>query len=234
MGPSLAALATGALTGLAVERRRRARRSPARGRRHLSRPLFARCYAVFARLAERGELGRRRRALVGQARGLVLEAGAGTGENFKHLPAGATGLVALEPDPTMVRLARARLADAGVPIRMVRGVMEDLPFADASFDTAVVTLALCSVDDPAAAVAELRRVVRPGGRLLLLEHVRSGDEVVAAWQDRLEHPWAWLNGGCHPNRATTATVEAGGFRIDALERYGAASLPHVQAAATRA
>lgn len=198
-----------------------------------SRPLYAACYGVFARRAERGELGRRRQWLLGHSSGLVLEIGAGSGENFKHLPPAARRLVAVEPDAVMSRLARRRLPDARVPTTLVRAVVEDLPFRDATFDSAVVTLVLCTVGDPGRAVAELRRVLRPGGRLLLLEHVRSRDELVAVWQDRLERPWAWLNGGCRPNRPTLATVGTGGFRIDDVRPYGPDALPHVQAIAVR-
>lgn len=221
-----------AATGLGALAAQRARRRGG-GARYRSRPLFALGYAVFAPVAERGELGRRRDALLRGASGVVLEAGAGTGENFKHLPSSVTSLVALEPDAAMVRLARRRLAEAVVPARLVRAVMEDLPFADASFDTVVATLVLCTVDDPGRAVAELRRVLSPGGSLLLLEHVRSNDETVASWQDRLEGTWARLNGGCRPNRRTTETIAASGFRFEELALYGSEALPHVQAVATR-
>jgi SAM-dependent methyltransferase len=90
---------------------------------------------------------------------------------------------------------------------------ESLPFDDASFDTVVSTLVLCSVADVARTLAEVRRVLRPGGRFLFCEHVRAADERLAAWQDRLDRPWRALNGGCHPNRATVASIEAGPFRL---------------------
>lgn len=198
-----------------------------------SRPLFARWYGVLSRRAERGELGERRRALLAQASGRVLDLGAGTGESFKHLPSAVSELVAIDPDPLMLRQARRRLGEASVPVRLVRGEGERLPFADATFDTAVVALVLCTVEDPEATVAELRRVLRPGGRLLLMEHVRAADETLAQWQDRVQQPWSWLNGGCRPNRATLEVIEAAGFRIERLERYGFDVLPHVQAVALR-
>lgn len=197
------------------------------------RPIFARRYAALSRRAERGEVGRRRRALLAHASGRVLDLGAGTGESFRHLPPAVTELVAIDPDPLMLRQARRRLDEASVPVRLVRGEGEQLPFAGATFDSAIVALVLCTVDDPAATVAELHRVLRPGGRLLMMEHVRAADDTLAGWQDRLQRPWSWVNGGCHPNRATLEVIEAAGFRIDRLERYGFDVLPHVQGVAVR-
>ncbi|HWC26402.1 MAG TPA: class I SAM-dependent methyltransferase, partial [Solirubrobacteraceae bacterium] len=126
-----------------------------------TRPFFARWYGVLTRRAERGELGTRRQALVAQAAGRVLDLGAGTGESFKHLPAAVSEVVALDPDPAMLRQARRRLPEANVPVRLVRGVGEALPFADEAFDTALAALVLCTVEDPEATAAELYRVLRP-------------------------------------------------------------------------
>lgn len=198
-----------------------------------ARPIFARRYGVLSRRAERGELGRRRGALLAHASGRVLDLGVGTGESFKHLPCAVSELVAIDSDPLMLRQARRRLDEANVPVRLLRGKGEHLPFADATFDSAIVALVLCTVDDPAATVAELHRVLRPGGRLLMMEHVRAADETLAHWQDRLQRPWSWLNGGCRPNCATVDTIEAAGFRIERLERYGFDVLPHVQCVAVR-
>ena len=164
----------------------------------------------------------------------MLDVGVGTGESFKHLPPAVSELVALDPDPLMLRQARRRVADASVPVRFIRGAGERLPFADASFDSAVVMLVLCTVEDPEATLAELHRVLRPGGRLLVMEHVRAADETLARWQDRLERPWSQLNGGCHPNRRTVEAIAAAGFRLESLERYGFEVLPHVRAVALRA
>lgn len=200
-------------------------------RRPGSRPLFACWYEVLARRAELGEIGRRRRSLLGQASGRVLDVGAGTGEAFKHMPSGVRDLVALEPDPAMLRRARRRPEEYDVPVRLVRGGSERLPFASETFDTVVTCLVLCSVDDLGLTVAEIRRVLRPGGRLLLMEHVRADDEALAEWQDLVERPWSWLQGGCHPNRSTLEAVEGAGFRLGPLERYGFSVLPHVQAVA---
>ncbi|HEV2070272.1 MAG TPA: class I SAM-dependent methyltransferase [Acidimicrobiales bacterium] len=220
-----ALLATGAVAGvLAVVRRER---------RGGSRPVFARWYGVLARRAESGEIGRRRHALLTQASGSVLDIGAGTGEAFKHLAGAVTALVALDPDPAMLRQAVGRLPDVDVPAVLVRARSEGLPFATATFDTVVACLVLCTVGDLALTVAELHRVLRPGGRLLLMEHVRASEEALAQCQDLVERPWGWLHGGCHPNRRTLEALGAAGFRLDALERYGFPVLPHVQGVAVR-
>ncbi|MDP8992709.1 MAG: class I SAM-dependent methyltransferase [Actinomycetota bacterium] len=200
---------------------------------HGSRPFFAAWYDAMNRRADRGELGKRRQALFGQLSGRVLDVGIGTAETVKHVPLTVSGMIAVEPDPAMVRRARQRLDGARVPVRLVRSLGERLPFGHASFDAAVVALVLCTVDDPDATLAELHRVVRPGGKLFLMEHVRATDDELAAWQDRLARPWAWLNGGCRPNRRTLEAVEAAGFRLATLERYGFPALPHVQGFAVR-
>lgn len=210
-------------------------------RRSPGHPIFARCYAVMARLAEKGELGRRRNAVGAEATGLVLEVGAGTGEGFKHYRANgdpSTSVVAIEPDPTMLRAAARRLGEATVPVRLVQARGEDLPFPDAIFDTAVATLVLCSVDDPTRTLAELHRVLRPGGRLLFLEHVRASTARLAHWQDRLEGPWKAMVGGCHPNRATLDAIRDAGFETDDVEGFDLKPgiplvHPHIQGTAVR-
>jgi ubiquinone/menaquinone biosynthesis C-methylase UbiE len=205
-----------------------------------SDPVFARFYGVLAALAERGELGRRRRQLLARAEGTVLELGAGTGENFKHYGVPVQRVIATEPDPTMLRLARRRQRSAPVEVDLVAAGGEALPVPDATVDTAVVTLVLCSVDDPAGVLAEVRRVLRPGGRLLFMEHVRAGDPSLARWQDRLAGPWSRMAGGCHPNRATLAAIEKAGFELDpaAVEAYDLRPgiplvRPHVEGMAVR-
>lgn len=199
-----------------------------------SRPLFACWYAWSARRAERGEIGRRRRALLAHASGWVLDVGVGTGEAFKHLPPAVSGVVAVEPDPEMLRRASQRAVETGAPVGFVRAVGEALPFSTEAFDTAVVMLVLCTVEDLEASVAELYRVLRPGGRLLLLEHVRASDEALAGLQDFVEQPWSWCNGGCRPNRRTLEALQGAGFTIRDLDRYGFPALPHVQGIALRA
>jgi ubiquinone/menaquinone biosynthesis C-methylase UbiE len=200
--------------------------------------VFARVYGVLARLAERGELGDRRRALADGATGVVLELGAGTGEAFKHYKAPATSVIAIEPDPAMARRAARRVRDASVPLRLVLARGEALPFRDGAFDSALVTLVLCSVDEPARTLGELRRVLRPGGRLLFLEHVRASTERLARWQDRLDRPWGTISGGCHPNRATLAAIGNAGFEPVNLEQFDLRPgvplvRPHIQGVAVR-
>src|SRR5512135_1932856 len=114
----------------------------------------------------------------------------------------------------MARRLRARCTDLGRSAEVVEAPAERLPFAAASFDTAVVTLVLCTVPEVAAALAEIRRVLRPDGRLLVLEHVRSVDPRLAGWQDRWERPWPLLGAGCHCNRDIAGAIEAGGFSLE--------------------
>lgn len=197
---------------------------------------FARCYKTLAALAERGELGRRRRDVVAEAGGRVLELGSGTGESFKHYRAGVDVVVAVEPDPYMLSFGRQRAADSPVPVRHVAAAGERLPFRDGAFDTVVAALVLCSVSDPRATAAELRRALAPAGRLLVLEHVRAASARLARWQDRLERPWMALAGGCHPNRDTAEVLARNHFDATGLERFDLRPsiplvTPHVQGAA---
>lgn len=199
------------------------------GNRH-AHPWFARLYGVLARVAERGELGDRRRALLAGAEGRVLELGAGTGENFKHYPPQVTEVVAVEPDPHMRRQAARRIGEAAMKVELVDAAGEDVPFEASSFDTVVATLVLCSVDDLEQTSTELRRVLRPGGQLLFLEHVRARTQDLATWQDRLERPWMAVGGGCHPNRETGEAIEGNGFELRELETFDLRpSLPLVRA-----
>jgi SAM-dependent methyltransferase len=167
-----------------------------------------------------------RRRLVEQATGAVLEIGAGTGRNLPRYRT-ATRVVALEPGPGM----RARANHAGqaarVPVEVVDGTAEHLPFSEAAFDTVVASLVLCTVPDLAETLAEARRVLRPGGTLRFYEHVRAGDPRLARWQDRLERPWGWLAGGCHPNRDVVAAITAAGFRLLELDRFDFQIMPRL-------
>ena len=167
---------------------------------------------------ERAGLAERRRRLLAAARGDVLEIGAGTGSNIPHYPEAVEALVLVEPEEPMARRAERRLAGSGRRGRVVQASAESLPFADGSFDTVVCTLVLCSVADPPAALGELRRVLRPAGRLLFLEHVRADDAKLARWQDRLRRPWRRLACGCNCDRRTVAAIEHAGFRLEELER----------------
>ena len=147
-----------------------------------------------------------RRELLGAARGRVLELGAGTGRNLAAYPAGVEALVLTEPDAAMRARLRRRVARSGRAASVVAAGAESLPFPGASFDTVVCTLVLCTVADPQASVRELRRVLRPGGRLLFIEHVRAEPGRLARRQDRLARPWRAFAAGCHCNRPTLALL----------------------------
>lgn len=196
--------------------------------------FFATAYDWLSAPAERGWLGERRGKLLASATGEVLEIGGGTGANlpyYRH----ASRVILTEPDPFMRAKLRQKLQKSGSPVEVVDAPAEALPYPDSSVDHVVSTLVLCMVGDVAAALTEIRRVLRPTGRLLFLEHVR-GEGRAARWQDRLEPIWRRVSGGCHPNRATVEAIEDAGFVIDGLDRFRppippAALLPMVQGAA---
>jgi len=176
--------------------------------------IFAALYDRMLSGTERAGLRDMRSELIAQARGRTLELGAGTGLNLAHYTDAVTELVLTEPDPHMARRLRQRLVDerpGAASVEVVEAPAERLPFEDASFDSVVSTLVLCSVQDPAGAAAEIARVLNPDGRFLCLEHVRSDHDGLARWQDRLERPWGWLGAGCHPNRDTAAQLAAAGL-----------------------
>lgn len=176
--------------------------------------------AVYDRLAaasEREGLAARRHELLSAARGRVLEIGAGTGLNLEHYPDSVAELLLTEPEPAMARRLARRLETFGSPARIVNATAEVLPFESASFDVAVCTLVLCSVDDPPRALSELSRVLRAGGRLLFLEHVRSDDPTTARRQDRINPVWRFIANGCNCNRPTLSLIERL-FTIDEVER----------------
>jgi SAM-dependent methyltransferase len=158
-----------------------------------------------------------RRRLLAEAGGRVLEVGAGTGANLQHYPVGVADLTLTDEMDGMLRRAGRRAGKLGREIVTTRAPVESLPFEDNSFDTVVASLLLCSVDDQDRALAEIRRVLKPGGRYLFLEHVRSGDPQVARRQDRLEGIWGKIAMGCHPNRDTLPRIEAA-FEIEQVQR----------------
>ena len=157
-----------------------------------------------------------RRRLAEKARGEVLEVGAGTGKNLPLYRA-ASRVVALEPDPATRARALGAAREARVPAEVVDGDAMALPFGNASFNTVVFSLVLCTVPDPRRALAEARRVLRPGGDLRFYEHVRADDLTLARWQDRLERPWHFLAAGCHPNRDTAAAIRSSPFDVEEVE-----------------
>lgn len=181
--------------------------------------FFAAYYDRALKASEENGLGDMRRALLADARGRVVEIGAGTGINLDLYGSEIEDLTLVEPDPHMGARLRERLkARPGtVPKRLCAAPAEAIPFDEDTFDTAVATLVLCTVPDPSAAIAELARVLKPGGRLLFIEHVRSSDPGTARWQDRLEKPWRFLADGCHCNRDTEANLVASAFQIESID-----------------
>jgi ubiquinone/menaquinone biosynthesis C-methylase UbiE len=184
--------------------------------------MFAAIYERSIAGTEEAGMAERRHALLARATGSTLEIGAGTGLNLEHYPDAVTELVLTEPGEHMVKQLRAHVGRAGPPVEVVEAPAERLPFPDERFDTVVSTLVLCTVSDPEAALAEARRVLRPGGRLLFLEHVRSEEPGLARWQDRLWRPWRLFADGCHCNRDTLATLNASGLVVGDVEH---ASMP---------
>ncbi|MFG3344344.1 class I SAM-dependent methyltransferase [Streptomyces sp. NPDC048018] len=184
-------------------------------------PVFARFYAGVAGPAlQRAGIDAHRRRLLAGLTGEVLEAGAGNGLNFPHYPPDVTRLVAVEPEPTLRALAERQAREAPVPVELKDGRAEELPFPDASFDAAVVCLTLCSVADQRAALAELHRVLRPGGQLRFFEHVRADTPAMRRVQRVLDATvWPRLAGGCHTGRDTGSAIAAAGFTLTAVDRF---------------
>ncbi|MFL5873998.1 MAG: class I SAM-dependent methyltransferase [Solirubrobacterales bacterium] len=179
---------------------------------------FSALYDRAFEASEEAGLREMRAHLLSGARGRVLELGAGTGLNLELYPReGLDSLVLTEPDPHMFKQLRQRAAKDCAGAELLQVGAEDLPFDDDSFDTAVVTLVLCTVPDQQAALREISRVLKPDGQLLFLEHVRSPHHDLAKWQDRLEKPWRFLGDGCHCNRDTEANLQAAGFELSDLE-----------------
>ena len=181
--------------------------------------VFAALYDRMTGALEQGVLGERRAGLLADLTGEVLDVGAGTGANLPYFRS-ASRVVAAEPDPAMRQRMAAKLAaaPAPAPAELTGDAAEALQQPDASFDAVVFTQVLCTVSDPDRALAEARRVLRPGGRLIVLEHVR-GSGSLARWQDRLTPLWSRLIPGCHLGRDTAAAVERAGFTIQRAELF---------------
>jgi ubiquinone/menaquinone biosynthesis C-methylase UbiE len=180
---------------------------------------FAAIYDRGLKATEQAGLRRMRRETLAGASGRTLDVGAGTGVNLGLFPAAVSELVLVEPGPHMIKKLRVKLERSGEGATAIKAPAENLPFADNSVDAVVFTLVLCTVPNPAAALAEASRVLRPGGKLLFVEHVRSRDPGLARWQDRLEKPWRFFADGCHCNRDTVSLIEASPFTLGQVE-YG--------------
>jgi ubiquinone/menaquinone biosynthesis C-methylase UbiE len=175
-----------------------------------------------------------RKEIVGQASGVVLEIGAGNGLNFAYYDPGQVKRVeAIEPDTAMQRYARKRAAEAPMPVTLTQAPVESLPFADETFDCALATLVFCSVTDPTGGLREIRRVLKPDGRLLLVEHVRSQGVITGRIQDMLVPFTTRLAGNCHWNRNTERTVADAGFQIEYRRDLGGWMVPMVMLRAIR-
>jgi ubiquinone/menaquinone biosynthesis C-methylase UbiE len=184
------------------------------------RPWFARMLARAAALEERRGGAEHRRRLLAGLRGRVVEVGAGSGVSFAYYPSTVDEVVAVEPEAHLRALAVDAAGRAPVPVHVVDGLADDLPLEDASVDAAVVAGVLCSVPDQARALAELRRVLRPGGELRFHEHVAARSLRLASLQRVLDATlWPRLNGGCRLMRDTEAAIVAAGFSVDWRERF---------------
>ena len=202
---------------------------------HVDHPRFATFYERQSRKnTEQRFFEPLRRELLEQAHGVVLEIGAGTGLNFSlYLPEKVTQVEAVEPDKTMLAYAQNRLSLASVPLTLTQATAEVLPFEDGTFDCVVTTLVFCSVGNPARGLQEIRRVLKRGGTLLLLEHVRAQSRFAALLQDAIVPLTTRIAGNCHWNRDTRRAVCEAGFQVDAERRQSGWILPIWLARATR-
>jgi ubiquinone/menaquinone biosynthesis C-methylase UbiE len=189
--------------------------------------LRAWLYDVTMRSVEHGGLATLRSEIVNQAYGRTLEIGAGTGANMSFYTRAASPLVLTEPDPSKLRRLRRRADRTRPDAQIVSARAQFLPFPDAAFDTVVATLVLCSVPNQSQALAEIRRVLHPGGRLLFVEHVRSDDPRLASRQDRWRPVWRAVAGGCEPNRNTAVAIGAAGFDLTEIRHGRMPSSPSI-------
>lgn len=190
------------------------------------RRLFAALYDTVGKGSEEAGMRDERHRLLAEARGATIEVGAGTGLNVRHYPDAVTRLVLAEPDRHMRARLGKRAETLARDAEIVAAPAEHLPFPDATFDTAVVTYVLCSVPDQRAALQEIARVVKPHGRLLFLEHVRSDDAKIAKRQDRIRPLYNLV--GCNPNRATLAAIEASPFDVESVRHGEVPKAPKVE------
>lgn len=207
----------------------------------ISNPLFVRFYRRNRRSAvKRGENEHRRRTLEGLA-GRVVELGAGDGANFALYPQTVGEVVAIEPEPRFREQAQEAARDAGVTVRVLSGTAEALPLDDESADALVASLVLCTVPDPQQALAEARRVLRPGGELRFYEHVHAERQPLRAILEVADRSriWPTVGGGCHPTRDTLGAIESAGFAIERCESFPFSpspvipKIPHILGSARR-
>ncbi|OBH44713.1 class I SAM-dependent methyltransferase [Mycobacterium mantenii] len=198
--------------------------------------LFPYVYRFGQPVFDRLFYHRYRREAMSNATGRLLMLGLGPGTDLRFLPAAVTSVAAVEPQVSFRRMAARLARRRGVAVDIVAGNGESIPFPDNSFDSVHIGLVLCSVDDVAATLDEIRRVLVPGGRLVVLEHVR-GDGAMGRFQDLIAKPWSWLAGGCEPNRRTLDSIAAAGFDTTALRSIPRTPVPfpckpHLQGFAT--
>lgn len=174
-----------------------------------------------------GQVMKRRSAVVPLARGDVFELGCGGGINHEFYDTRAiTSYAGIDPHEGLLDATRAAARDKGWAADLRQGRGEAIPFGDASFDCVVCTFTLCSVDEPAQVMRELRRILRPGGQMLFLEHGRAPDADVRRWQERIEPVWKRLAGGCHLNRPIASALDGAGFAVDKLGEGYTPKTPH--------
>ena len=190
----------------------------------LRRSFFAWTYDRQLAKVEDAGLRAIREGLLADAAGQVLEVGGGTGANLPHYGPGVESLTVTEPEPAMLRRLEQRVHEESPETKVVKAPAEDLPFDDDSFDVAVSTLVLCGVDDQSRALRELHRVLRPGGRLIFIEHVRSDEPGLAGWQDRLNFLIRFV-ACCDCNRRTLDSIRAAGFDVAAVEHTNLENVP---------
>ncbi|OHT82366.1 class I SAM-dependent methyltransferase [Mycobacteroides saopaulense] len=199
-------------------------------------PLFPYIYGLGMPIFDRLFYRRYRRQAMSLATGRLLIVGLGPGTDLMFVPPAVTSVAAVEPEAAMRRMAGALARRCGVDVDILDGVGESIPFPDNSFDSVHVGLVLCSVDDVPATLGEIRRVLAPGGRLIVLEHVR-GDGLMGRFQDLIATPWSWLASGCEPNRRTVEAIAAAGFDTGGLRSVRRTWVPppctpHLQGVAT--
>ena len=190
----------------------------------LRRRFFALTYDRQVAKVERAGLGELRQKSLADASGRVLEVGSGTGANLPYYGPGVESLTVTEPEPAMLRRLEQRVREQAPKAKVVRAPAEQLPFEDDAFDVAVSTLVLCGVDDQARALGELRRVLRPGGRLIFIEHVRSDKPGLARWQDRLNGLNKFV-ACCDCNRRTLDSIKAEGFEVTKVDHTELKKVP---------